>query len=78
MLLIAPECFPHGNVPWPLEPNESNLAVTSTDVMRQEMANDPGVGRLAMVFARTQSGRIYQSRVSRALADDSGRVSVSP
>lgn len=70
LIFIRPENFPNGQLPWRLEPNESNLAVMLRNAMRQQLAEEVQIGRITKVFARTQSGRLYEARVRSAIVDD--------
>ena len=67
LLLIQPENFPNGQLPWRLEPNESNMAIVPHDVLVRDWKEDR-LGRMTWAFARTQSGRLYRNRPNKAVA----------
>jgi len=68
VLLIQPENFPNGPLPWRLQANESNMAIIPQDAMRLQRA-EGRFGDITYAFARTQSGRFYRDKPPQSVID---------
>ena len=67
LLMVSPENFPNGQLPWRLEANESNMAIIPEDVLRRQCQQEDL--KISHVFARTQSGRLYRNKAPKGLID---------